>query len=52
MGICSFRIVGIYKDSVGRIYEHYVDGARRDQGLSELNVLEIDEFSVEGIMSM
>jgi len=41
------RIVGIHEDSVWRILKHYVDEARKDQDLSDLKVLGIDEFSVE-----
>jgi len=41
------RIVGINEDSVWRILKHYVDEARDDQDLSDLNILGIDEFSVE-----
>ncbi|QRF74545.1 Transposase [Thermoplasmatales archaeon] len=41
------RIVGINEDSVWRILKHYVDEARKDQDLSGISVLGIDEFSVE-----
>ena len=41
------RIVGIHEDSVWRILKHYVDEARKDLDLSDLNILGLDEFSVE-----
>ena len=41
------RIVGINEDSVWRILKHYVDEARKNQDISDLNILGIDEFSVE-----
>ena len=41
------RIVGVNADSVWRILKHYVDEARKDQDLSHINILGIDEFSVE-----
>ncbi len=41
------RIVEINEDSVWRILKHYVEEARKDQDLSDLNILGIDEFSVE-----
>lgn len=41
------RIVGINEDSVWRILRHYVDEARKEVDLSDLNILGIDEFSVE-----
>ena len=41
------RIVGINEDSVWRILKHYVDEARKDQDFSHINILGIDEFSVE-----
>ena len=41
------RIVQIHYDSVWRILEHYVDEARKEQDISGLSVLGIDEFSVE-----
>ncbi len=41
------RIVGINEDSVWRILKHYVDQARKDQDISDLNILGIDEFSVQ-----
>ena len=41
------RMVEINEDSVWRILKHYVDQARVDQDISDLNVLGIDELSVE-----
>ena len=41
------RIVQIHEDSVWRILRHYVDDARKEQDLSGISVLGIDEFSVE-----
>lgn len=41
------RIVGINEDSVWRILKHYVEDVRKDVELSDLNILGIDEFSVE-----
>ena len=41
------RIVEINEDSVCRILKHYVDQARKEQDLSDISVLGIDEFSVE-----
>ena len=41
------RIVGINEDSVWRILKHHVDEARKDQDLSDPNILGIDEFSVD-----
>ena len=41
------RIVQIHEGSVWRILKHYVDEARKEQDLSNLRVLGIDEFSVE-----
>ena len=41
------RIVGINEDSVWRILKHHVDEARKNQDISDLNILGIDEFSVE-----
>ncbi len=41
------RMVGINEDSVWRILKHYVEEARKDQDISDLSVLGIDEFSVE-----
>ncbi|MGP6208071.1 hypothetical protein ACNF42_08625 [Cuniculiplasma sp. SKW3] len=39
--------MGINEDSVWRILKHYVDEAGKDQDLSDLSALGIDEFSVE-----
>ena len=41
------RMVGINEDSVWRILKHYVEEAKKDQDISDLSVLGIDEFSVE-----
>lgn len=41
------KIVQIHGDSVWRVLKHYVDEARKDQNLSEISVLGIDEFSSE-----
>ena len=41
------RIVGINEDSVWRILRHYVDEARKEVDLSDLNILGVDEFPVE-----
>ena len=41
------RMVVINEDSVWRILKHYVEEARKDQDISDLSVLGIDEFSVE-----
>ena len=41
------RIVGINEDSAWRTLKHYVDEAIKDQDISHINVLGIDEFSVE-----
>ena len=41
------RIVQIHEDSVWRTLRHYVDEAKKEQGISDLSVLGIDEFSVE-----
>ena len=41
------RIVQIHEDSVWRILRHYVDEAKKEQDISDLSVLGIDEFSVE-----
>ena len=42
-----YRIAGINDDSVWRLLRHYVDETRKDQNLFHLNILGIDEFSVE-----
>ena len=41
------RMVGINEDSVWRILKHYVDEARKNQDISDLNILGIDAFSDE-----
>jgi transposase len=41
------RMVGINEDSVWRILKHYVDEARKNQDISDLNILGTDAFSAE-----
>ena len=41
------KIVEIKEDSVSRILKHYVDEARKNQDISDLNILGIDAFSAE-----
>lgn len=41
------RIVRMNEDSVWRILKHYVDVARKDIDLSDLEVIGVDEFSVK-----
>ncbi len=41
------RIVGIGEDSVWRILKHYVDSAREKIDLLDMDIMGIDEFSVE-----
>ena len=38
------RIVGNNEDSVWRILKHYVDEAGKNQDISDLSILGIDEF--------
>ena len=40
------RTVQIHEDSVWRILKHYVAEVRKDQDLSDLNIIRFDEFSV------
>ena len=42
-----YRIAGINDDSVWGLLRNYVDETRKDQNLFHLNILGIDEFSVE-----
>ena len=46
-GICCCQDRGNKRGSVWRILKHHVDEARKNQDISDLNILGIDEFSVE-----